>query len=313
MESSETKTTTTTTTTTKDQIAMRVDRVLSNSNVLELANANASLEHYGFNAAATSSYSVPVSKEAVRVGWASTCLIIALMKKYNLSDATEIQSKVAAMDCDACSLVGIQESLQQIQNMVDVQQDIKVTTPTQQESEDTSALHLGSRAATAGAAAAVVAAADHLTALVKGVEILFNERRILAFEQTQPEKVLHNILLHFQMIVKSKTLKDVVPRMQEIMTRLVLDRTALNSLRSVFGLTQVGEDVNVTEQDNKELVNIVTAYAVKEGLTPFDRFKQEKKREKEGEEKVEMKKKSGGATFVPSRNVRRVTRRKGQF
>ena len=284
--------------TTTDQISMRVDRILSNVNVLELSNCLASLDQYSASSSSSvhAAYSVPLSTEAVRVGWASTCLVMKLMKQYNIQDATQINAVVSDMDCNASAYLGLQECLQTIQTMVDAQDTLHIGTDAQRLEKKENTEQKDDNKETV-AQLGNVAPSQPLTALdglTNRIQILLNERRILAFEQTQPEKVLHEVLLHFQMIVKAETLHDVVPRMEEIMTRLKLDRTALDQLRNVFGLRAIGNDLHIAETENKELIEVIRAYAVKEGLTNGATSNEEKKRR--------------NVTFVPTRKVRR-----GQF
>ena len=70
------------------------------------------------------------------------------------------------------------------------------------------------------------------------------------------------------MIAKAEKLSDIVPRMQEMLARMQFDRSSLDQLREVFGLQQVGQDINLTERENNELVGLVRAYAIKEGIVP---------------------------------------------
>lgn len=251
---------------TMDRTSMRVDQTLRSKNELELANAVSSLNHHGFRReAASSNRSVALSNEASRVGWASTCLVVALMKRYNLSSATDLMPLIDDMDRNASSLEGMQDSLHSIQDMVDSQKDVKVglsNDVTADDDSDEDAMNLGN---VSPAASTVDLNLDQLES---SLEVMLNQRRILAFEQSHPEKVLHDILLHFQMIVKAKTLSDVVPKMQEMMARLQFDRSSLDTLRDVFGLPKVGQEVNLTEKENNELVSLVRAYAMKEGVVP---------------------------------------------
>ena len=285
---------------TTDQISMRVDRILSNVNVLELSNCLASLDQYSASSSSSvhAAYSVPLSTEAVRVGWASTCLVMKLMKQYDIQDATQINAFVSDMDCNASAFLGLQECLQTIQTMVDAQDTLHIGTGAQSLEKKENTEQKDDNKETV-AQLGNVAPSQPLTALdglINRINILLNERRILAFEQTQPEKVLHEVLLHFQMIVKAETLHDVVPRMEEIMTRLKLDRTALDQLRNVFGLPAIGNDLHIAETENKELIEVIRAYAVKEGLTNGATSNEEKKRR--------------NVTFVPTRKVHV---RRGQF
>jgi hypothetical protein len=307
---------------TMDRTSMRVDRTLRSKNILELSNAIASLDQYGFRtsnnnntaaaAAASTSQSVELSKEAARVGWAATSLIVALMQRYNLNVARDIHQVIENMDRDASSLIGMQDCLQKIQNMVDQQANVKVgleggnyDEENDEEKDDDdddafvvdddeSALNLG----------AVPPAQQRdlsLEELESNIRVMLNQRRILAFEQSHPEKVLHDILLHFQMIVQAESLQDVVPRMQEMLTRMRLDRSALNSLRVVFGIPEVGQDANLVQVPNNELVNLIRAYATKQGLTPFNSNEgiQSRKRT-EGSSSSTATTKTG-SRFVPSR------------
>ena len=249
-----------------DRILMRVDQTLRSKNMLELSNAVASLDQYGFRKESRSNRrSVPLSKEAVRVGWASTCLVVSLMKRYNLNTAKDLMPLINDMDRDASSLEGMQESLQSIQDMVDSQADVIVGLNDQvvtTDDSDEDAMNLGN-------VSSPPSTVDlNLDQLESSLQVMLNQRRILAFEQSHPEKVLHDILLHFQMIAKAEKLSDIVPRMQEMLARMQFDRSSLDQLREVFGLQQVGQDINLTERENNELVGLVRAYAIKEGIVP---------------------------------------------
>jgi len=249
-----------------DRILMRVDQTLRSKNMLELSNAVASLDQYGFRKESRSNRrSVPLSKEAVRVGWASTCLVVSLMKRYNLNTAKDLMPLINDMDRDASSLEGMQESLQSIQDMVDSQADVIVGLNDQVvtiDDSDEDAMNLGN-------VSSPPSTVDlNLDQLESSLQVMLNQRRILAFEQSHPEKVLHDILLHFQMIAKAEKLSDIVPRMQEMLARMQFDRSSLDQLREVFGLQQVGQDINLTERENNELVGLVRAYAIKEGIVP---------------------------------------------
>ena len=249
-----------------DRTLMRVDQTLRSKNMLELSNAVASLDQYGFRKESRSNRrSVPLSKEAVRVGWASTCLVVSLMKRYNLNTAKDLMPLINDMDRDASSLEGMQESLQSIQDMVDSQADVIVGLNDQvvtTDDSDEDAMNLGN-------VSSPPSTVDlNLDQLESSLQVMLNQRRILAFEQSHPEKVLHDILLHFQMIAKAEKLSDIVPRMQEMLARMQFDRSSLDQLREVFGLQQVGQDINLTERENNELVGLVRAYAIKEGIVP---------------------------------------------
>ena len=250
-----------------DRTLMRVDQTLRSKNMLELSNAVASLDQYGFRKESRSHRrsSVPLSKEAVRVGWASTCLVVSLMKRYNLNTAKDLMPLINDMDRDASSLEGMQESLQSIQDMVDSQADVIVGLNDQvvtTDDSDEDAMNLGN-------VSSPPSTVDlNLDQLESSLQVMLNQRRILAFEQSHPEKLLHDILLHFQMIAKAEKLSDIVPRMQEMLARMQFDRSSLDQLREVFGLQQVGQDINLTERENNELVGLVRAYAIKEGIVP---------------------------------------------
>ena len=248
-----------------DRTSMRVDRTLRAKNVLELSNAISSLDQYGFRKNTNNQNTVTLSKEAARVGWASTSLIVAIMKRYNLDVARDISPLIESMDRDASSLIGMQESLQKIQNMVDQSANVKVglDNDEKEEEEKNDAFNLGN-------VSAIKSKDLNLEELETNLKIMLNQRRILAFEQTHPEKVLHDVLLHFQMIVKAENLQNITPNMQEMLTRLRNDRSSLDELRLVFGMTQTGQDINLCEKENKELVDLIRAYAIKQGITPFD-------------------------------------------
>ena len=248
-----------------DRTSMRVDRTLRAKNVLELSNAISSLDQYGFRKNTNNQNTVPLSKEAARVGWASTSLIVAIMKRYNLDVARGISPLIESMDRDASSLIGMQESLQKIQNMVDQSANVKVglDNDEKEEEEKNDAFNLGN-------VSAIKSKDLNLEELETNLKIMLNQRRILAFEQTHPEKVLHDVLLHFQMIVKAENLQNITPNMQEMLIRLKNDRSSLDELRLVFGMTQTGQDINLCEKENKELVDLIRAYAIKQGITPFD-------------------------------------------
>ena len=285
-------------TTTEDQIAMRVDRILSNLNTSDMSNLMSSMDNYTPNNTNKRTF-IPISKKVVNVGWASLYIIQKLMNIYNIDSAMNIQSFIANLDKNSTSLIGFQECYHTIHTIVKnakddcIQPNMKDEERTKQEDDQESALNLGN-------VDEVQPKLNTLEELTRNIKVMLNERRILAFEQSQPEKVLHEILIHFQMIVNASNLNDIVPKMNEIMTRMKVDRNALNAIRKIYGLPSIDDTVHVTDKENDELVNIIREYAINAGITVAESDKKQHR--------------VPTTTFVPSSYVRRVGRnRDGQY
>ncbi len=280
--------------------AMKIDRALSGMCALDLEHPISSLRGAAAEASSADDEdggrsdgrrpAAPVPPLTFAMGWAALSVVRDIMRMLDLEDASSVLFHVAKLQSIATSVPGLHRALYAVQELVDQASETKVvlqkkkTTTKRQggaedDEEDLYAMFEDNEEAeklivNPFAEGQDPSDTDVSTATGKlktDLRTLLDERRTMWFSQSQSQKLLHEILLQFQMLSGAETLRDVVPALQARLAQGQADRTSLDRVREMFGMSKwsslaenYGREAGGDGED--AVVGIVRAYTQSQGL-----------------------------------------------
>ena len=91
-----------------------------------------------------------------------------------------------------------------------------------------------------------------------------HERKAMAFAQTQPQLLVHKILVQFQMLLNVDAGDRILPALQNLITKLRISKMVLRKIRALFGLPQ-------TSNNDEDLLEVVETYVRNLGIVQAER------------------------------------------
>eukprot|EP00942_MAST-04A_sp_MAST-4A-sp1_P001887 g1887.t1 len=79
------------------------------------------------------------------------------------------------------------------------------------------------------------------------------ERKAMAFSQTQPQLIVHKILVQFQMLLNVDAGDRIITALQNLITKLRISKMVLRKIRALFGLPQ-------TTNNDEDLLEVIETY-----------------------------------------------------
>ena len=90
------------------------------------------------------------------------------------------------------------------------------------------------------------------------------ERKAMAFSQTQPQLIVHKILVQFQMLLNVDAGDRIIPALQNLITKLRISKMVLRKIRALFGLPQ-------TTNNDEDLLEVIETYVRNLGIVQAER------------------------------------------
>lgn len=90
------------------------------------------------------------------------------------------------------------------------------------------------------------------------------ERKAMAFAQTQPQLIVHKILVQFQMLLNVDAGDRIVPALQNLITKLRISKMVIRKIRALFGLPQ-------STNNDEDLLEVIETYVRNLGIVQAER------------------------------------------
>ena len=90
------------------------------------------------------------------------------------------------------------------------------------------------------------------------------ERKAMAFSQTQPQLIVHKILVQFQMLLNVDASDRIITALQNLITKLRISKMVLRKIRALFGLPQ-------TTNNDEDLLEVIETYVRNLGIVQAER------------------------------------------
>ena len=90
------------------------------------------------------------------------------------------------------------------------------------------------------------------------------ERKAMAFSQTQPQLIVHKILVQFQMLLNVDAGDRIITALQNLITKLRISKMVLRKIRALFGLPQ-------TTNNDEDLLEVIETYVRNLGIVQAER------------------------------------------